>query len=248
MKKLVALAAVAFLSLSCSDEDNTVVNTDEEITIDGTWNLTSFNLEQAIDLNNDGTESTDMIAETGCFNNSSLVFDTEDSVLMNFQEIDIDLDIVTGTEDMYEFAIECLDAITETATYNVVGNQVFITIQDEDNSDLEETIILTQSENTLTVTIPEYTEIPDLFNDDEENDEEDIEDNGNEDEEEDDNADENDNNEEDGEENDDEEDDSVDENEEENEEDIEEDGNEDEDEDDSEEAVFLGATLIFTKQ
>ena len=68
MKKFIAMAAVALLSFSCSDDDSNELVT----SVEGTWTLTSFELNQALDINGDGTASTDMITESGCFGNSTI--------------------------------------------------------------------------------------------------------------------------------------------------------------------------------
>ncbi len=158
MKKLIVLAVAAFLTLSCSDDDN---NSTSNTSLEGTWKLTAFNLNEAVDINEDGTASVDFISETGCYNNSNIVFSGNNVATLNMQELDIELDLVIGTEDSYEYSIDCIDATPEVAAYSVSGNSVsVISTYVEDGVTETETIVMTQSNNTLTVTIPEFTNVP----------------------------------------------------------------------------------------
>lgn len=156
MKKIIALAAVALLGISCSDDDSSETN-GGSTSIEGTWKLTAFTLNEGADLNNDGTASTDMISESGCYSNSSLVFSTNNVATINIEELEIDLDLVVGTEDSYEYSIDCVEATPEVAAYAVAGNTVNITVTDGEDS---ETIPLVKSNNTLTLTIPEFVDVP----------------------------------------------------------------------------------------
>lgn len=158
MKKLFVLAAAAFLTLSCSDDDS---NPTTSASVEGTWKLTAFNVNEAVDINDDGTASVDFISETGCYNNSNIVFSGNNVATLSIQELDIELDLVIGTEDSYEYSIDCVDATPEVATYSVSGNSVSVTsTYVEDGVTETETIVMTKSNNTLTVTIPAFTSVP----------------------------------------------------------------------------------------
>lgn len=161
MKKIIALAAVAILSFSCNDDDGTAL-TDESF--DGTWTLTSFELNEAIDLNDDGTASTDIIAESSCFNNSTITFDSETNAILNFEELDIDIQVVNGTDNEFEYSVQSLGATSEIATYTVDGNTATVTF--DYGEGITETLDFTLSDNTLTVVVPEILDLPILDDDD----------------------------------------------------------------------------------
>ncbi|GGB70450.1 hypothetical protein GCM10007424_08010 [Flavobacterium suaedae] len=157
MKKFIALAAVALMGISCSDDDSSETN-GGSASIEGTWKLTAFTLNEGADLNNDGTVSTDMISESGCYSNSSFVFSSNNVATINIEELEIDLDLVIGTEDSYEYSIDCVEATPEVGTYAVSGNTVTITGSDGEGG--TESIPLALSNNTLTLTLPEFVDVP----------------------------------------------------------------------------------------
>lgn len=90
MKKLF-LGAAALLALSCSSDDD-----GGNVSVEGTWKLTKFELTDGIDFNNDGTASTNLRAETGCFTNSTIVFEDNDAVTFNMESIDVEPEEVEG--------------------------------------------------------------------------------------------------------------------------------------------------------
>ena len=141
MKKLVMMAFVAMAMVSCSDDDNE--NTNVELT--GNWKLTAFTLDQGIDLNNDGTASTNLMTESNCYNNSTLVFGASNAATFNIQELDIDYDVVTGTQNSYEYSVDCLAGENETTTYTVSGNNVTFSAGGEN-------LVFIQNGNKLTAT------------------------------------------------------------------------------------------------
>ncbi|QYJ69420.1 lipocalin family protein [Flavobacterium litorale] len=155
MKKLMILAAAALLTVSCSDDDG---DSTGNVSVNGTWNLTAFTTNEAADINNDGTASTNFIAESGCYGNSSIVFANENSAIFNLEELDIELDLVIGTEDSYEYSIDCIGAEPEVGMYTVSDNSVSVVFDYGDGE--TETAIFARSGNTLTVTIPELVDVP----------------------------------------------------------------------------------------
>ena len=155
MKKLFTLIAAAILTMSCGSDDDAQTNA----SVNGTWKLTAFELEEAVDFNDDGTASTDLIAETGCYNNSTIVFNDNNGIAtFSIQELDIEINLVVGTENTYEYTINCDPAMAEVATYTVNGNNVTVTF-DYGDGETEDTVFV-RSGNTLTVTIPEIVYVP----------------------------------------------------------------------------------------
>ena len=159
MKKLIAIAAIALLSFSCSDDDANELNT----SVTGTWTLTSFELNEELDLDGDGTASSDMIAESGCFANSAITFNTDNTATVVFEELDIDATLIEGTSNEYEFDVECLGTVSQTTLYTTSGNTTTLTFEYEDGT--TETLDFTLSGNTLTVVVPALSDLP-IENDD----------------------------------------------------------------------------------
>lgn len=159
MKKFLTIAAAAIMMISCGDDDSESTGT----SVNGTWKLTAFELDQDVDFNEDGTSSSDLIAESGCYDNSNIVFNNSNVATFNFQELDIELDLVIGTENTYEYTIDCLPSTPEVAAYTVSGNNVNVTFDYGDGE--TDTMVLVKSGNTMSVTIPEFTYVPEEGND-----------------------------------------------------------------------------------
>lgn len=140
MKKIAffALAACATLA-SCSEDDSTAVNNNTNASLVGTWKLTALNVTEAIDLNGDGTSSTNMVDETGCYDGSTIVFNADNTAVLTMEEADISID-----ENM-AVVINCNMLEPVSGTYVENGNNVDITIDGETGTAVK-------SGNTLTLT------------------------------------------------------------------------------------------------
>ncbi|RYD85737.1 MAG: hypothetical protein EOP54_31075 [Sphingobacteriales bacterium] len=83
--KTYIITALAIIALaSCSDNDNA------EAGMEGTWKLTTYTLHTAIDVNNDTIALNSMLAETGCYGSSNMVFDAESGVIVNDEDFHIE--------------------------------------------------------------------------------------------------------------------------------------------------------------
>jgi len=154
MKKLAFIALMASATfVACSEDETVSVNQNQDI--QGTWKLTSFNMNSSFDINGDNNASSSLIAETGCYNNSTIVFDGNTTAIFNMEELEIDMQMVVGSENEMEFTFDCGSAIPFPTTYAATENSVTL-MSDED----PEPLVLTRSGNTLTVVIPEATQIP----------------------------------------------------------------------------------------
>lgn len=140
----------AFLSLflvvsSC------VTNDDEDVTTDlaGTWRMTSFSSENPYDLNGDGTANTDIIVETGCYQNETLDFNANGTgVATNRSFLDIETIITVGTTNEVEYILNCIDELfVQDFTWTQNGSSIAIGIDGL-------TIVTTLSGNTITLIIP----------------------------------------------------------------------------------------------
>ena len=115
MKNIVLgmLVSCTIISLSSCDpwEDESYeegTNPTEEVTIPGTWKLTAITLEDSFDFNGDGTATTDLMAETNCYQNELMAFNQDLSGVStsnSYAHI-----IVNGTL----YITECIDEVEET--------------------------------------------------------------------------------------------------------------------------------------
>ncbi len=83
--KIFKLLSIAFLLttlIACSGDDDGNTTTPEDDTIVGTWNLIAINSDTALDLNEDGTASTELETEKPCVLDTQVSF-SADGTLMN---------------------------------------------------------------------------------------------------------------------------------------------------------------------
>jgi len=116
----------------------------------GTWLLTEWSGTEAIDLNEDGTESINFLDEMDCYNNETMVFNANNTgTVMNTSFADINTDLVVGTTNEYDFTIDCISEIENLdMTWSQSANDVTIT-----ESGVASTWTL--NGNELSITIPE---------------------------------------------------------------------------------------------
>ncbi len=116
---------------------------DEDAQMPGTWKLTAITLQEAYDLNEDGTASSDLMAETNCYQNELMTFNEDMSGV--------------GTSNSYAnitiegetFTIECIEEIEETPfAWAQIQNTVTLTVEGQ-------VVNATLAGNTLTYIIPE---------------------------------------------------------------------------------------------
>jgi hypothetical protein len=148
MKKIFLLAVSCFAILSCSSDDEGT----SSASLVGTWKVTSFTTGVGVDFNNDGTASTNFLTESGCYDNSNLIFAANNVATANFQELDIilDIDFVNPENSIYE--VDCLPATPVVGTWAQGGNSVTVTIDGEP-------AVLTINGNTMTAVFDEFVDI-----------------------------------------------------------------------------------------
>ncbi|HLA55451.1 MAG TPA: lipocalin family protein [Flavobacterium sp.] len=125
---LLLLAMAGCLALACNDDDDN--NTD----ISGTYNLTAFMAPVAVDFNDDGTPSTNLINETTCYDNATLVLHDNATYDLTYSYLTVQDDAVVTS---------CQNSVT-SGTWARSGSSVVLT--DGVSSD---TSIFTYSQNTL---------------------------------------------------------------------------------------------------
>ncbi|MEZ4857604.1 MAG: hypothetical protein R2781_02215 [Flavobacteriaceae bacterium] len=145
MKKIAFTLLIATLLISCKKDDDG----DSGTSIEGTWKLTAFTTETGFDFNNDGTASTNLLAETNCYQNETLEFSSNGSGTATTRSYaDITLDFVAGSTTEYEYTVNCIQE-TETSSFNWAqnGSNMVITATDFSYTG-------TISGATLTIIIP----------------------------------------------------------------------------------------------
>ncbi len=147
MKNLFGLLFLALAFTACSSDDD---SSNATVSLEGTWKMTAFNTENAYDLNNDGTASTSVMEETNCYQNETMVFNADGSgTINNTSYADIELTLVAGTTDEYEYNVTCVSENDSTPfVYVQNGNEITLTL-----AGFTETATL--SGNTLTYVIEE---------------------------------------------------------------------------------------------
>jgi len=81
----------------------------------GTYILTAFNTSVPTDLNGDGTNSTNQMNETTCFNNSLFTLNSNNTFIANSKGIDIDITATPNT-------LTCFTDPDTTGTWSLSGN------------------------------------------------------------------------------------------------------------------------------
>ncbi|MEX2349317.1 MAG: hypothetical protein WD554_00405 [Flavobacteriaceae bacterium] len=126
MKKVFSLVLFAVLFASCSSDDD-----NNRVAVEGTWKMTAFKSENAYDLNGNGVISNDIMEETNCYQNETVVFNANGTgAEFSTSYPEITLELVAGTTDEYEYSVECIEEATTTAfDWSQNGDTVTITQQ-----------------------------------------------------------------------------------------------------------------------
>ena len=152
MKKLLLLLVPAIVLFSCNDD-----NDDINISAEATWKLTSITTSEPTDINNDGTATTNFIAETNCYNNSNLILSQGNTANAMLEELEISLDLFNGNTNQLEYSVFCGPATDTFGTWSQETNTVTVIIENEP-------VIFTLDGNTLSTTLPEFVSFEVLEN------------------------------------------------------------------------------------
>jgi hypothetical protein len=117
--------------------------------VSGVYLMTAFNSSVPVDLNGDGTASTNQINETNCFNNSLLTLNQNNTFVSVSKGIDInyDFDVETGEEIT---TIECFTEESATGTW-AFNNSTVVFSYVEDGETFSDTFTIVG--NTLVYTV-----------------------------------------------------------------------------------------------
>lgn len=118
--------------------------------LEGTWLLTTFDIGIPLDLNGDGNASSDIIAETNCYQNETISFASDfTGVIVTRSYADIEVTFVTGSTDQVEYSVDCIpDLFNQNIVWSRNGNSVTLDI---DNI----TLIASIASNKLTFVLPQ---------------------------------------------------------------------------------------------
>ena len=149
MKNLFRLSCLSLFLLFTS----CIVNDDFDdlsTPLEGTWKLTTFNVGIALDLNGDGSSSSDIIAETNCYQNETMTFASDfTGVIASSSFADIEVTFVTGSTDQVEYVVDCLpDVFNQNFIWSRNGNSITLDI---DNI----TVVASISSNKFSFVIPQ---------------------------------------------------------------------------------------------
>jgi len=153
--KSLLVSASILLLVSCGTDDDDNNNSTQ---VEGTWKLTAWNSSTPLDLNEDGTASTNLLDEVNCLNDETIVFSGENmATVFSTSYLDIEITLEIGTTDSYEFDVDCeLEEDTFNLTYTRTVNSIILT-EDGDAEGLVGSI----SGNQLSFQLTEEFEIYD---------------------------------------------------------------------------------------
>ncbi len=110
MKNFFKLAMVSLLaiSVSCSSDDDSSSND----SVEGTFRLVAFEVETSFDLDGDGDSSTNLIEETGCYQNETITFNNDNTgtaITRSFLDVFVVISTDSDGEDTYFQIIDCIE-------------------------------------------------------------------------------------------------------------------------------------------
>lgn len=116
------------VTVSCSSDDDSSGGGGEGNLV-GTWFLVEYTLDQPQDINFDGNESTDVLAQVPCFD-AEINFMANGNYSAGTDEIDFDIDIINE-----EAVITCSDLMISTGTWELNGDELTTTIEGETDTE-----------------------------------------------------------------------------------------------------------------
>ncbi len=135
-KELLFMTAAFLLLVSCSKESLTenveplkVSNLTTVTTNDllGSWTLSKMTADTFVDLNDDGTSSTNLLNETTCFNNMDITFHSDGTFISHNATMTFE----AGT-DSNEFS--CLGDREDSGTWEISDNNLILNLVVKGNS------------------------------------------------------------------------------------------------------------------
>jgi len=81
------LAMGTFISCNNDDDNDNGNNTNADLV--GTYRMTSWNAPSAVDYDQNGTSSSNMMSESNCFNDSQMTINQDGTYMMTYNDINI---------------------------------------------------------------------------------------------------------------------------------------------------------------
>ncbi|MFP9099760.1 hypothetical protein ACLI09_11955 [Flavobacterium sp. RHBU_24] len=137
-----ALALGAITLTSCSDDDNE----SNDVGIAGTYELEAVNTETATDFNDDGTEHSNQMEESGCYDAGRIKLNSDSTFTYTITGILID------TSDG---SVGCKESFQASGTWEIqtgTSNNAVISAAYEDQNGDDQVITLVKAGNQLTYT------------------------------------------------------------------------------------------------
>jgi hypothetical protein len=79
--------ALAMGAISCDNDDDNDNNNNEDLT--GTYRMSSWNSPVAVDFDNNGTSSANLMTESSCFDNSTMTINDDGTYTMTYNDVGI---------------------------------------------------------------------------------------------------------------------------------------------------------------
>lgn len=151
IRKFYTLLFASMLIVSCSSDDGDA--SDDGASIVGVWDAIEFNTAIGLDLNDDGTASSNLLDELDCFEVSS-TFTEEGTFTSTSSSI-----LFEGTD--IDFTLSCDDGVeTNSGTYVLNGSA--LTTTDEDG-DVESTVSITATRLTVSGEDEDFGQVVIIF-------------------------------------------------------------------------------------
>jgi len=106
--------------VSCSDDDGDGGGESTGVEFAGSWQLTAINVSSPIDIDNDGTTSTNLLDEADCLTGSLLL---NSDFTWTLSTVDVEL-LTAITGNLY--AITCSDIQNTSGNWGVQAGQLFL--------------------------------------------------------------------------------------------------------------------------
>ncbi|WP_298508468.1 hypothetical protein [uncultured Kordia sp.] len=146
MRKLILLSALSLFLFACSSDDDAPA-VDPLL---GTWRMTSYEVENEYDFNGDGTASREIISESNCYQNETiLINEGGTATVFTNSFLTVVANLVPGTTDEFTYTLDCEnDSDIFTLLWSKNGST--LTFIDDDQSNITATMI---SENQFSFTV-----------------------------------------------------------------------------------------------
>ena len=121
--RVIFITCILSLLFACNQDKSEFKETE---LLDGVWRLTAWNVSEALDINNDGVVSNNLLNEISCLNNEILEFNASGIASFN-NTFNPSLEIITqnNLQEDLSISINCNPGVIGAATtYSKKGNTI----------------------------------------------------------------------------------------------------------------------------